>query len=100
MIRIIGAVLVTAVLGAPIAQADSVGDEVYLDGIHENYYSRTHTDTQWLAEARRICDAHLGGASNDQLFDMVQADLNVPDNVAADVVGGLRAVTAADENTR
>jgi hypothetical protein len=88
MIRTVtAAALLIGICRAPVARADADGDQVYLDAIHGNYFSRTHTDSEWLAEARRICDAHLSGTDDDQLFDMVQADLNVPDNVAASVVG-------------
>ncbi len=93
MIRIIvaGAVLVAAVLCAPLAQADGIGDQLYLKSIHEEYFARTHTDAEWLAEAHKVCDAHRNGTHGDQLVDMVRADLNLPDNVVAATVIGAAA---------
>lgn len=61
--------------------------KVYLDRIHQNYFSHLHTDSEWLAEANKICTLHLSGTDDDQLMDMVQADLNVPDSVSPTVVG-------------
>lgn len=51
------------------------------------YFSHLHTDSKWLAEAHKICTLHLSGTDDDQLMDMVQADLNVPDSVSPTVVG-------------
>ena len=88
MIRIVAAAaFLMGIRWGPVARADAIGDQVYLDAIHGNYFSRTHTDSQWLAEARQICDAPLSGTSDDQLYEMVQADLNLPDSVTPTVVG-------------
>jgi hypothetical protein len=87
MIRIVtAAALLTGVCWAPVARADT-GDDVYLDRIHAHYFSSLHTDSEWLAEAYKVCRLHLSGTDDDQLMDMVQADLNVPDSVSPTVVG-------------
>jgi len=49
----------TRICCVPLARADADGDQVYLDGIHQNYFSRLHTDSVWLAEAHKICNLHL-----------------------------------------
>jgi hypothetical protein len=87
MIRIIAALLVIGIWCAPLAEADSTGEQLYLNAIHGNYFSQLHTDSEWLREAYKICDLHLSGTDNDQLMDMVEADLNVPATVSPTVVG-------------
>jgi hypothetical protein len=88
MIRIVtAAALLVGVCWAPVARADADGDQAYLDSIHQNYFSSLHTDSVWLAEAHKICSLHLAGADDDQLMDMVQADLTVPESVSPTVVG-------------
>jgi hypothetical protein len=90
MIRIITApaLLITEICCAPLTRAD-LGDDVYLDQIHGNYFSRMHTDSEWLSEGQRICNAHLSGsdADFDSLMQMVESDLSVPSSVAASVIG-------------
>jgi hypothetical protein len=86
MIRIIAALIIAGIWCAPLAQADA-GENVYLGLIHQNYFSDEHTDLQWLAEAHKVCNAHLSGISDDQLMAMVQADLNVLDNISRTVAG-------------
>ena len=78
MIRIIAALLISGIWCAPLAQADTREDD-YLRLIHRNYFSVNHTDSEWLAEAHKICNARLRGSTDDQLIHMVEADLNVSD---------------------
>jgi Protein of unknown function (DUF732) len=92
MIRIVAALLITGIWCAPLAQADT-GEHIYLGLIHQNYFADEHPDSQWLAEAHKICNAHLSGITDAQLMAMVQADLNLPDDdsrlVTGDAVGAL-----------
>ncbi len=92
MIRIIAALLIAGTFCAPLARADT-GEHIYLSLIHQNYFADEHTDSQWLAEAHKICNAHLSGTPDDRLMAMVEADLNVPDDdsrvVTGDAVGAL-----------
>ncbi len=86
MIRIIAALLITGIWCAPLAQADTA-ENVYLGLIHQNYFADEHPDSQWVAEAHKICNAHLRGTTDEQVIDMVKADLNLPDDVSRLVAG-------------
>jgi hypothetical protein len=82
MVRIVtAAALLLGICWAPTARAAD-GDQIYLDSIHQNYFSHLHTDSEWLAEAHKICNLHLSGSDDDQLMDMVQTGLDVPDSVS------------------
>jgi hypothetical protein len=88
MIRIVtAAALLIGICWAPVARADTDGENIYLDAIRGNEFSRLHTDAEWLREAHKICNTHLSGTDDDQLYDMVESDLGVPDSVAPTVVG-------------
>jgi hypothetical protein len=47
---LLGALCIATIWCAPLAHADSVGDQVYMEGIHDNADSRLHTDSQWSFE--------------------------------------------------
>jgi hypothetical protein len=86
MIRIFAALLIAGTCCAPLAQADT-GEHIYLRLIHQNYFADQHPDSQWLAEGHKICNAHMSGVPDDQLMNMVKADLNVPEDVSRLVAG-------------
>jgi hypothetical protein len=86
MIRVLAALMVAGIWCAPFAQADTA-EHIYLSLIHQNYFADQHPDSQWLAEAHKICNAHMSGIPDDQLMSMVKADLNVPEDVSRLVAG-------------
>ncbi|WP_166555531.1 DUF732 domain-containing protein [Mycolicibacterium sp. CBMA 226] len=71
-----------AVVTASPAHAD---DEGFLNRVRLDYFSRSFTDSQLLAEGYKVCSMS-GRASDDQLINMVASDLGVSENGAMNVV--------------
>lgn len=69
-----------AITAAADAHADSFGDNFYLQTLQHEYYYHQHSDAEWLREGHKVCDAHLRGATDDQLQDLVKSDFSFPDS--------------------
>ncbi|CAM5737066.1 hypothetical protein MAUB1S_01785 [Mycolicibacterium aubagnense] len=77
--------LVMPVLAVGIAAPAHADDDGFLERVRLDYFSRSFTDAQLLAEGYKVCSMS-GRASDDQLYNMVASDLGISENGAMNVV--------------
>jgi hypothetical protein len=87
---LVGLLMAVTVSACTVTNSSGPSDQVFLD-ILSGPLRDEFSDSQLLAEGKKVCDARAQGAQWDQLREMVVTDLNLASrtNLAGQFMGGV-----------